>query len=274
MSEIQPLDSAVTTTPEEHASTSASTDPMSEIQPLDTAETTTPEELVSTGTSQDPITGVDPAADGYTNTSNGNQIAVLSTIDYSTNVNILNSSTTTDVSNHNTSITNNYYATETGPIPANHSSPTNNYYYYYYTTNNTSTPSSTSTNTSNQDPITGSTSLMRSAVDFRFVSSDYFSRNGIRRVDRIFGFNTSSGDMLAISRRVFKGIGSMDFEIAANRKQLRAMAKSDADIIYQESSGQLFFNANGEEKGFGKSGGMFAILEGSPLISSSNLMLI
>jgi len=263
---------------------------MSEIQPSETTETSTPEELVSTDTSQDPITGVDPAADGYTNTSNGNQIAVLSTIDYSTNVNILNSSNattstsqnsyttnthyaTTDESIHEGSTTNYYYTPEASPEPTTHTSTTNNYY-YYYTTNNTSTPSSTSTNTSNQDPITGSTSLMRSAVDFRFVSSDYFSRNGIRRVDRIFGFNTSSGDMLAISRRVFKGIGSMDFEIAANRKQLRAMAKSDADIIYQESSGQLFFNANGEEKGFGKSGGMFAILEGSPLISSSNLMLI
>ena len=229
---------------------------MSEIQPSDTTETIPTEEFVSTGASPDPITGGDPSDSGYSNTSNGNQIAVLSTIDYSTNVNILNSSSSTTTAS------------------SNHNSATNNYYYYYYTTNNTSTPSSTSTNTPNQDPITGSTSLMRSAVDFRFVSSDYFSRNGIRRVDRIFGFNTSSGDMLAISRRVFKGIGSMDFEIAANRKQLRAMAKSDADIIYQESSGQLFFNANGEEKGFGKSGGMFAILEGSPLISSSNLMLI
>lgn len=243
---------------------------MSEIQPLDTPETIPTEELVSTGTSPDTITGEETADSGYSNTSNGNQIAVLSTIDYSTNVNILNSSSTTDASNRNSSTTNNYYTSASSPDPATRLSTTNNYYYYY----NTSTQSSTGTNTSSQDPITGSTSLMRSAVDFRFVSSDYFSRNGIRRVDRIFGFNTSSGDMLAISRRVFKGIGSMDFEIAANRKQLRAMAKSDADIIYQESSGQLFFNANGEDKGFGKSGGMFAILEGSPLISSSNLMLI
>jgi hypothetical protein len=216
---------------------------MSEIQPSDTTETIPTEEFVSTAASPDPITGGDPSDNGYSNTSNGNQIAVLSTIDYSTNLNILNNSSTTNI-------------------------------YYYHTTNNASTPSTTGTNTSNQDPISGSTNLIRSAVHVRFTSSDYFNRNGIRRVDRIFGFNPNSGDMLAISRRVFKGIGSMDFEIAANRKQLRALAKSDADVIYQESSGQLFFNANGEVKGFGKSGGMFAILEGSPLISSNNLMLI
>lgn len=229
---------------------------MSEIQPSDTTETLPTEELVSTGSSLDPITGSDPTDNGYSNTSNGNQIAVLSTIDYSTNVNILNSSstTTTDASNHN--------------------SATNNYYYYYYTTNNTSAQSNAETSTPNQDPITGSTSLMRSAVHFRFTSGDYFSRSGIRRVDRIFGFNSSSGDMLELSRKVFKGMGSMEFDIAANRQQLRAMAKSGADIIYQEQTGQLFFNANGEEKGFGKSGGLFAILEGSPLISSTNLMLI
>lgn len=225
---------------------------MSEIQPSDTTETIPTEEFVSTGASPDPITGGNPSDSGYSNTSNGNQIAVLSTIDYSTNINILSSRTTTASNNQNS---------------------TTNYYYYYapiYTNGQTGAGA----NTSNQDPITGSNSLQRSAVHFRFTSSDYFSRRGSRRIDRIFGFNPSSGDMLEISSKAFKGIGSIDFEIAANRKQRRALAKSDADIIYQQSSGELFFNANGEDKGFGKSGGMFAILEGSPLISSSNLMLI
>ena len=307
MSEFQPSDTTETMPTEALPSNGSLPEQISEMKPADTTETIPTEVPPSNGSSPNQITESDPTDSRYSNTSNDNQIAVLSTIDYSTVTNNLDSShksesssssssttntnntttdsssssssttntnnTTTDSSNHNTSITNYYFCPIPASLdPATYSSTTNNY--HYYTTNNISEPPTTGTNTPNPELITGSTNLARNAIHFRFESREYFSRSGIRRVDQIIGFNPSIGDRLEFSRKIFKGISSMDIEIAANRKQRRSMAKSSADIIYQESSGKLFFNANGEEKGFGKSGGMFAILEGSPLISSSNLTLI
>jgi Ca2+-binding RTX toxin-like protein len=88
------------------------------------------------------------------------------------------------------------------------------------------------------------------------------------------GFNGANGDKLELKRRVFKGIGELEFQSVDNRRQLKRVAKSDADIIYQESNGRLFFNANGDTKGFGDQGGMFAILESTPFLSSDHFILI
>jgi hypothetical protein len=60
----------------------------------------------------DPITGSD-----YTNTSNGNQVAVLSTIDYSTNTVIYNYTITANSTEHNAS--SNYYGMNGGTATSN-----------------------------------------------------------------------------------------------------------------------------------------------------------
>jgi Ca2+-binding RTX toxin-like protein len=127
------------------------------------------------------------------------------------------------------------------------------------------------------DAITGSgisASLQRNGFHLRFTSREYFRGKGARRVDRIFGFNRSNGDKLELSRKVFKGIGKLEFDSVSNGKQLRRAAKTDTDIIYQESSGKLFFNSNGDEKSFGNKGGLFAILESTPFLNADHFILI
>ncbi len=195
----------------------------------------------------DPITG-----NGYTNTSNGNQVAVLSTIDYSTNTIIYNyqlNSTTQEYS----SITHNYNmsTSNSGSIPATAANPGG---------------------TLSGSP--GNTSLQRNGLHLRFDSPDYFRKKGIRRVDRIMGFNGSNGDKLELSRRVFKGIDDLEFKSVSSGKQLRRASKTDADIIYDESANRLYFNANAQDKGFGDKGGLFAIFEGEPLITADQFILI
>ena len=195
----------------------------------------------------DPITGSD-----YTNTSNGNQVAVLSTIDYSTNTVIYNYIITANSTEHNAS--SNYYGMNGG----------------------TATSNSTLSAESPDDvtDVPGNASLQRNGFHLRFNSGAYFRSQGARRVDRIMGFNGANGDKLELKRRVFKGIGELEFQSVDNRRQLKRVAKSDADIIYQESNGRLFFNANGDTKGFGDQGGMFAILESTPFLSSDHFILI
>ena len=59
-----------------------------------------------------------------------------------------------------------------------------------------------------------------------------------------------------------------------NHRKLKRAAKIDANIIYQESNGRWLFNGNGDRKGFGGQGGMFAILESAPILSADHFILI
>ena len=49
-----------------------------------------------------------------------------------------------------------------------------------------------------------------------------------------------------------KDIEKGSFAIASNKKELKALMKSDVDVVYDEKKGKLYLNANGEEKGWGK----------------------
>ena len=66
----------------------------------------------------------------------------------------------------------------------------------------------------------------------------------------------------------FKG----SFATASNRKELRQLMKSNADVVYDEKSGKLFLNANGTKKGWGKRklGGLVARFRGKPELSVDN----
>jgi hypothetical protein len=67
-----------------------------------------------------------------------------------------------------------------------------------------------------------------------------------------------------------KGIGGGSFAIASSKKKLKQLMKSDADVVYFESKGQLFLNDNGTAKGWGKKkvGGLLAKFKGKPELSA------
>ena len=46
-----------------------------------------------------------------------------------------------------------------------------------------------------------------------------------------------------------EGAEGGSFAIAASKKELKALMKSDADVVYDESKGKLFLNENGTAKG-------------------------
>ena len=216
----------------------------------------------------DPITGLAPEQDSSPNTSNDNQVYVNSNIDQSVNTFYMHNYTSTQ-SQENLSfqetITSQESLTTQAMQPSNEPSEASI---------DNSQPSAELMGASSDD-FNCSVSSSRIGRIYRFDSRRYF-RGGRKkaRVDRITNFSSEAGDGMELSRKAFKGIGELDFTTASNKRSSKRAARTDTDIIYNESSGKLYFNANDDSKGFGKKGGLFAILESSPLISSSDITII
>jgi len=115
------------------------------------------------------------------------------------------------------------------------------------------------------DVITGN----QGADRFLFQTLDRF---GIKGADTITDFNSDEGDQLLLTPEALPGLTSTELAIAINRKSLKTAQRSGAALIYQTSSGQLFFDQNGASKGFGR-GGLFAILQGQPILTSADLVI-
>ncbi len=67
-----------------------------------------------------------------------------------------------------------------------------------------------------------------------------------------------------------EGIDDGTFAIASSKKELKQLMKSDADVVYDERKGKLYFNDNGAKKGWGekKDGGLVAKFKGKPELSA------
>ena len=69
-------------------------------------------------------------------------------------------------------------------------------------------------------------------------------------------------------------LGAFDgsFAIASSKKELKALMKSDADVVYDESKGRLYLNDNGTAKGWGakKVGGLLAKFKGKPELTADH----
>jgi hypothetical protein len=185
----------------------------------------------------DPITGSNSNPGSSSNTSNGNQVAVNSSFDYSVH----------SYTVYSYSSTQNQETLNAQVSPAN-------------------------SNSQLSESFSCGTSEARLGRSYRFASRQFFS--GRRsRVERITNFDAEAGDTMELSRRLFKGIGELDFVSVANRKGSQRAARTDNDIIYEQSTGQLYFNANSSDQGFGSKGGLFAILDSSPLIGDSQFVI-
>ncbi|MEB3343434.1 choice-of-anchor K domain-containing protein [Okeania sp.] len=95
-------------------------------------------------------------------------------------------------------------------------------------------------------------------------------------VDTIVDFVLGE-DTIVLSRTTFSRletfIGSLleeqEFEIVNNNE---AAENSDAFIVYDRSNGDLYYNENGSNNGFG-SGGLFARLKGSPELEAFDIFI-
>ena len=69
-----------------------------------------------------------------------------------------------------------------------------------------------------------------------------------------------------------EGTNGGSFTIASNKKELKALMKSDADVVYDKSKGKLYLNDNGTAKGWGKKkvGGLLATFKGKPELTADH----
>ena len=69
-----------------------------------------------------------------------------------------------------------------------------------------------------------------------------------------------------------EGTDGGSFAIASSKKELKALMKSDAAVVYDEKKGKLHLNDNGTAKGWGakKVGGLLAKLKGKPELSAES----
>ena len=111
--------------------------------------------------------------------------------------------------------------------------------------------------------------------------ADYFvykqkNNFGKKKADKVSDFEIDDGDKIVIKGKSFsKGTKKeATFAEAKNKKQAKKLAKQDVDFIYEKKSGKLYFNSNGDKKGFGDKGGFFGIVEGSPELSADDINLI
>ena len=226
------------------ADASALTTPLDSVTPAEPATTpaaTTP----AASTATDPITGNNTGSsnsNSYSDSSNGNQVAVLSTLDYSTNLTVVN---TTQQFTYNT--------------------------VYNYSTQVAAGTTPTSTGAASTNGPSGSALIQTTARQGRLNIGLYFRKG---RIDRIIGFDPDSGIQLALSPKNFRGIGAMEFRTVSTTKELKSASKSSADIIYMQPQGKLFFNSNGSDKGYGRDGGLFAVIDQNPVLTAAHLLLL
>ena len=111
--------------------------------------------------------------------------------------------------------------------------------------------------------------------------ADYFvykqKKNfGKKKADKVIDFDSNDGDTIIIKGKSFSSEVKKEatFAQASNKKQAKKLAKQDVDFIYEKKKGRLYFNSNGESKGFGDQGGFFGILKGSPDLTIDDINLI
>ena len=78
------------------------------------------------------------------------------------------------------------------------------------------------------------------------------------------------------ARYSVEGTDGGSFAIASSKKELKALMKSDAEVVYDESKGKLFLNENGTAKGWGrkKVGGLLATFKGKPELTADHFEVL
>ena len=83
-----------------------------------------------------------------------------------------------------------------------------------------------------------------------------------------------AGGLDGIDGEVFsvEGAEGGTFAIASSKKELKALMKSDADVVYDAKKGKLFLNENGTSKGWGakKVGGLLAEFKSKPELTADH----
>ena len=84
-----------------------------------------------------------------------------------------------------------------------------------------------------------------------------------KKVSKVKGFDADASYSV-------EGADGGSFAIASSKKELKALMRSDAAVVYDEKKGKLYLNENGTGKGWGakKVGGLLAKFKGKPALSA------
>ena len=110
-----------------------------------------------------------------------------------------------------------------------------------------------------------------SSDEFRFELANQFGKG---KADQITGFSPDDGDQLALSTNAFQGLSEINLVTVSSNRQLKAQQTQPSNFIYYEAKGQLYFDQNESDKGYGKEGGLFAILKGGPDLTESSFQIV
>ena len=80
--------------------------------------------------------------------------------------------------------------------------------------------------------------------------------------DLITDFNPAEGDRISLSSTAFPGLEQVRYKVANNKQQLSRLSRSSTNLIYAASEQALYYDANGSQTGWGRTGGVFAYLSG------------
>jgi hypothetical protein len=127
-------------------------------------------------------------------------------------------------------------------------------------------------------PFTASTNSTPAQFTGTAKQADTFTLSGppgygAGYADRITNFNPKENDRLQIQVSQFDSDAAGTFKIAKNAKALPKALASTTDFIYFKPAGELYYNENAATAGFGN-GGVFAVIEGSPVIKAANVGFI
>ena len=110
------------------------------------------------------------------------------------------------------------------------------------------------------------------------LTSSYFHPQRIwyKKVDQSLASLLRRGTSTALNSQAFSGIANTRFAATTSLDVFNRPLKCSNRIIYFEPTSELYFDQNGKKPGFGeaKESGLFAILKGSPDLTSQDLSLI
>ena len=112
------------------------------------------------------------------------------------------------------------------------------------------------------------------ADSFLYDTNSIFN-SAVVGIDTIADFNRSQGDKIILDKTTFTAITSVvgtGFSNANDFQITSLGALSNAVIVYDQMTGQLFYNQNGSAAGFG-TGGQFAQLTGTPYVTASEFII-
>ncbi|MDY6803227.1 MAG: calcium-binding protein [Cyanobacteriota bacterium] len=107
---------------------------------------------------------------------------------------------------------------------------------------------------------------------------DFFIFTHIKQTDEITDFVLGQ-DQIVLDKSAFKRLKSSKGKSFSRKGEFAVVddaaevASSKAFIVYNENSGELFYNANGNKAGFGAGGGLFAKLDSAPKLGATDFRI-